>query len=364
MSSLGSHGPASPARWWRHPLSPVSTSRALGHRLNLWRCSALVAPRVRGPLLETLNLCECVQLVDRALPPLCTACPALRTLMIAGCESLSGELGAPAPSLLGLPALQSGFGGPGLTMLDVSDIRLMNDELLSAVCAASPNLRRLDISRSGNLVQSPVVGGPQLTSLVSTRCQHLGDDAVSAACDASPRLTSLMLALCGTLYSPRMHGALLSDVNLSGCAQLQDAAVSYLCGHSPLLSRLSLSLCPCLAEPLIHGACLKRVELSHCEHLSAPTVHGPLVEYLNLSGCAALEDAALEAACTHCPRLIKLSINGCGRLVAARLISPSLQTLNCQQVAPAVVEGVTDRARLPALKRVVSEEPQTIEEVD
>ena len=48
--------------------------------------------------------------------------------------------------------------------------------------------------------------------IVATRCERLVDEAVTAACSASPALTSLMLALCTSLHSPRIHGLLLTEV--------------------------------------------------------------------------------------------------------------------------------------------------------
>lgn len=284
-----------------------------------------------------------------------------------------------------------------LTTLDVSDILSMNDVLLSAACVGAPRLRHLDFSRSGPSVTAPAVGGPRLTNLVATRCEALADDAVTNACDASPALATLMLALCGALHTPRIHGPRLTDVNLSGCALLQDAAVSHTCAtrpappvmstsqmtfrehpmsirvpsechrrctHCPRLTRLSLSLCGRLVEPIVRGEALRRVELSHCDHLARPLIAGRRIEQLSLSGCASLEDGPLEEAVRECPSLAKLSIDGCGRLVAARLKSASLQTLSCQNVPAAVVEAAADRGRLPALHRIVSEEQRLAVEVD
>ena len=56
----------------------------------------------------------------------------------------------------------------------------------------------------------------------------------------------------------------------------------------------------------------------------------------SLSGCAQLEDAPLEAALSRSPCLIKLSINGCARLVSPKLSSASLQYLRCEGVAAEV----------------------------
>ena len=395
--------------------------------LSLWRCSSLRNLRVRGARLTSLNLCECTSMSDAALRPLASACPRLTTLLIAGCESLTSELdasalalgpfvspapagaeaaqapmaptghaggSAPLPLLPGSPATPPAplpshaigmlsvaaaaapppppsTGTPdaassclSLTALDVSDVLSMNDVLLSAACAAAPNLKHLDFSRSGPAVIAPRVGGPCLQSLVGTRCEAIADDAVTAACQASPQLATLMLALCATLHTPRIHAQRLTDLNMSGCMQLQDAAVTHACCHCPSLSRISLSLCAQLVSPTVRGPLLRRIELSHCEHLSRPAIGGPSVEQLSLSGCLVLEDAPLEAACRDCPRLTKLSIDGCGHLVAAELQSPSLQTLSCQHVPAAIVASASDRKRLPSLLRIVAGETSGFEEVN
>ncbi|KOO29242.1 scf e3 ubiquitin ligase complex f-box protein grra [Chrysochromulina tobinii] len=296
--------------------------------LSLWRCTALRTPPVRGASLTSLNLCECTSLHDRALRPLAAS-------------------------------RQS-----SLTTLDVSDILTMNDALLSAACASAPKIRHLDFSRSGHAVIAPSVGGPCLTHLIGTRCEALADETVSAACDTSPRLSTLMLALCGSLRSPRIHGALITDLNMSGCSMLQDSAVTYACMHCPRLSRLSLSLCGMLASPIVRGPALKRIELSHCERLCRPSLGGPQIEQLIFAGCTALEDDALEFACKDCPRLLKLTIDGCAGLVAPRLKSATLHSLSCQHLAHLVVEAATERSRLPALKHIVSEDAHAIEEIE
>ena len=376
--------------------------------LSLWRCSSLQTPRLHGTRLVSVNLCECTSLLDGALHQLTSSCPQLATLLLAGCESLSGAPPSPSWPPFGMPLpgtsaalvpgatwaeanpggsanVSGGGGGHGnmgltlppppapsntparpscLTSLDLSDIHTMNDALLGAACTSAPQLRHLDFSRSGPAVCAPVVGGPCLLTLVSTRCESLADEAINWACDASPQLSTIMLALCGALQFPRIQGARLTDINLSGCAQLQDGAVTHACAHCPRLTRLSLSLCSALIEPIVRGAALRRVEMSHCERLSRPAISGVLIEQLALSGCAALEDEPLEAACRGCPKLAKLSIDGCGRLVGARLSSASLKTLSCQNVPSAVVEAAADRARLPALQRILSEDQNAIEEVD
>ena len=333
--------------------------------LSLWRCSSLTAPSLRGAHLTIVNLSECISLEDRALSTLLRHCPRLTNLSLAGCEALSCEIADLAHTVtLGSPPVLPG--GACLTTLDASDICGMNDALLSAMCQFSPALRHLDFSRSGAAVQFPQIGGEHLLTLVGTRCEALSDMTVSSACDKSPLLSSLMLALCSSLYSPRIHGECLTDVNLSGCTALQDGAVTHVCMHSPHLARLSLSLCASLVEPVVRGSCLRRVELSHCEKLARPSIGGECIEQLSFSGCSTLEDRALEAACAGCPRLAKLSINGCGKLVAARLVSASLQTLSCQNVPRAVIEAAADRTFLPLLERVVSEDvgAPIVEEVE
>lgn len=120
----------------------------LMRELSLWRCSSLHAPRISAPYLETLNLCECVELTETAIGAL-RACSALSTVLLAGCEALEAN---------------STYwrAGKHLTNVDVSDMAMTNDAQLSAMCAASAELRRLDFSRSGHAVVNPSLGGPKL----------------------------------------------------------------------------------------------------------------------------------------------------------------------------------------------------------
>lgn len=308
--------------------------------LNLWRCSSLVAPGFRLPYLETLNLCECVDLTDGALASV-TACSRLSSLLLAGCDSLAGS--------------HRFGGGRSLTALDVSDIAATTDAQLTAACADSPDLRRLDLSRSGPGVRSPSLGGTHLQAIIATRCEHLGDDAVTLACGSAPALQTLMLALCTSLHSPRILGERLSELNLSGCSALQDAAVTFACQNAPTLRRLSLSLCAALVAPRVVGPCLQRVELSHCEALSLPLIGGLAMVELSLSGCSRLEDAALDGLCDRAPALRKLSISGCTKLKDTRLRAPALMVLNCHGVARSVVDTAADRLQCPQLHKLVSD---------
>ena len=231
----------------------------------------------------------------------------------------------------------------------------------------SPELVRLDCSRSGPGVRAPVLGGAKLRALVCTKCESLVDEAVSGACDRSPVLGSLMLALCVTLFSPRIHGENLAEITLSGCNMLQDAAVTHASMHCPRLAKLSLSLCAALVEPYVAGPMLRRVVLSHAEQLSRPTIGGPALEELTLTGCTRMEDTPLEQACAGSPRLRTLKISGCVKLQHARLASGSLRTLECDYVAREVVDHAADRLRCPLLSSIGCEayvDPEGFEEVD
>jgi hypothetical protein len=337
-------------------VSELCRGAPLLHELSLWRCSSLVKPVIRAPYLHTLNLCECAELRDRctlpcpapipqknqihpllqsnpyaadtslrrahraplrsptshpshtaslttiacvvapcvsALHALPSSCARLSSLLVAGCVSLS-------------PAAAHWGGGAALTTLDVSDMAATTDAQLRAACDASPELRRIDLSRSGAGVVTPLVGGTQLVSLVAKQCEHLADDAVSAACNTSPLLTTLVLSLCSALHSPRVHGAVLAELNLSGCTLLQDAAVNHACAHSPSLTKLCLSRCNSLVEPVVTGAKLRRVEMAYAEQCVATSRHQPISAppaSQQPSSCyAALADerrAALAAARRH-----------------------------------------------------------------
>ena len=310
--------------------------------LSLWRCSSLSSPAIRAPHLEILNLCECVELREAAVHALHQACPRLRSLLLAGCAGL-GDGGA----------VWGGHTRPtNLTHLDLSDNASATEASLNSMCALSPRLRRLDVSRSGHALRAPVMGGVDLTNLICTRCEGLEDEAVSAACDRSPRLASLMLALCTSLHSPRVHGAQLTELNFSGCHQLQDAAASHACRHAPSLARLTLSLCASLVAPFLRAPSLRRLDCSHCEKLATPDVGGEALEEACLSGCAMLEDTALEAACARSPSLARLTISGCTRLSAAKIEGRHLRLLAARGVDRRVVDAATDGLRCPTLRKV------------
>ena len=114
---------------------------------------------------------------------------------------------------------------------------------------------------------------------------------------------------------------------------------------------------------------LRVARVAERRRLSRPRVGGPSLEELRLSGCANLTDDAVEHACAHCPKLLKLAISGCSALRLARLSSDSLRVLDCHAVARAVVHHAADRLACPVLHKIVGEglddeEADVFEEVD
>ena len=174
-----------------------------------------------------------------------------------------------------------------------------------------------------------------------------------ACCARSPGLTTLTLPLCAALRSPRIGTPALTELNLCGCAALTDAAVEHACHASPQLARLAVAHCSALVAPNLRGAAPRKIDLSHCALLTEPAVGGDRLEELSVAGCAALSDAALEAACVDAPHLVKLAIDGCAQLRCPGLRSPSVQVLCCRDVSDDLLAAVTLET-FPALKKLKS----------
>ena len=189
--------------------------RLSSQELCLWRCASLRAPKVEAPCLRALNYSDCFELSDAAVERACTQCPALQKLQLAGCNALRGGWRA------------SSLGGEEMSSLDLSDVRTLDDDVLSGAVARCPRLTRLDCSGCSTL-HSPVIGGAHLRALLLSRCDALSDEAVTMACARSPGLSSLVLSLCPSLCMPRCFSPELIEANLSGCSSLLDEAVELL----------------------------------------------------------------------------------------------------------------------------------------
>ena len=306
--------------------------------LTLWRCASLRAPRIKGAELRLVNLCENALIDDEGAGRIGGACPKLQRLFLAGCAAVT----SPLPN-----------GGAHVAELDLANADGLTDGGLSAACAGAPALERLDISGCSLICQPEWLGGARLRSLRASGCDAIADDAITACCARSPGLTNLTLPLCAALRSPRIGTPALTELNLCGCAALTDAAVEHACHASPQLARLAVAHCNALVAPNLRGAAPRKIDLSHCALLTEPAVGGDRLEELSVAGCAALSDAALEAACVDAPHLVKLAIDGCAQLRCPGLRSPSVQVLCCRDVSDDLLAAVTLET-FPALKKLKS----------
>ena len=359
----------------------VARCRAL-EVLNVARCAALddtlfcAAPAGLPPRLATLNLSHCTRLTARTAHAL-AALPALAWLEASGCAGMVDDAGLAA---LARPALQ---------FVDLSGCRAVSDAGLAALVAAPHGCTRL---RWLMLAQTPLSArglaaalahGAHLELLNLTACPAVTPAVLNTVLRACPVLARLDCSKCPGLYhsdddddnddnnvamtdddgpecfSEWMHNhhhqedeegehhqhnhhhRMLETVHLSGQGRLRDEVVALL-GRMPNLRSLTL----CGARNV--GAAAVRHVLARCTEL----------QYLNLSGCTAVDDAALLApSAPAAARLATLVLEGCARVTDAAVAhvlaaGAALEELNlsgCTRVTNASIGLLRDAAHCPHL---------------
>lgn len=383
--------------------------------LNIARCAAVDDAAFTGPdagvqrelpcNLATLNLSHCIRLGERTAAAL-AALPSLTWLEAAGCGDLvdDGALHA-----LARPALQ---------FVDLSGCARVSDAGVAALTAAPhgcTRLRWLTLAQTGLSARglaAALAHGRHLELLNLTACPAVTPAALAAVLRACPVLTRLDCSKCpglyyednededdskmedddgvggdgvdgeegrmennemqndkndkddeegvqpvdwdettmgdsfeeeattGTTQPPAAH-RMLETVHVAGAGRLRGEVVGLL-GRLPCLRSLTL----CGARNV--GAAALRHVLARCTEL----------QYVNLSGCTAVSDAALAALPPRtAARLTALVLEGCARVTdagAARIISAAaaLEELNlsgCVRVTNASVGLLRDPACCPHL---------------
>ncbi|KAH1247652.1 TMV resistance protein N [Glycine max] len=166
-----------------------------------------------------------------------------------------------------------------------------------------PNLRRLDLSGSKNLIKIPYIGDAlYLESLNLEGCIQLEEIGLSVI--LSRKLTSLYLKDCKSLIKLPQFGEdlILENIDLEGCQKLRHIDPSI--GLLKKLYNLNLKNCKNL---------LKYLNLKNCKNLvSLPNSILGLnsLQYLYLYGCSKLYNTELLYELRDAEQLKKIDIDG------------------------------------------------------
>ena len=200
----------------------------------------------------------CSHLLDAAVTALCDGAPLLEELTLWRCASLR------APRIKGAE----------LRLVNLCENALIDDEGAGRIGGACPKLQRLFLAGCAAVTSPLPNGGAHVAELDLANADGLTDGGLSAACAGAPPLERLDISGCSLICQPEwLGGARLRSLRASGCDAIADDAITACCARSPGLTSLTLPLCAALRSPRIGT---------------------PALTELNLCGCAALTDAAVE----------------------------------------------------------------------
>ncbi|GBF91694.1 hypothetical protein Rsub_03998 [Raphidocelis subcapitata] len=265
------------------------------------RALAAAAGDAGLPALASLALQGAYNFTDAALFELLAAAPALRRLAVPQGSKFGGGFVERLPALL-----------PRLEELDLSECRGVPGAALSAALPQLMALRRVALD-----------GIPEV------------DDSVIAAVGKLPSLTALSLAFCQSVSDAALASLGSGAPNLAvlvidDCARVGDPGLIALAAGCRRLARLSARRCVKLTDAglvAVAERCpLRRLEAAGVPGVGAPTASalarccGGSLEFLDLSFCRGVPEAALGLLADRCPKLSELRVYGCTQ-VTDRLVN-------------------------------------------
>ena len=252
--------------------------------------------------LQTLNL-RGQRLVSPAqLQRLASSLPALTTIDLGCCDSMTDE------ALLQLGKMN------GLTSLRLADTDGVTDSGLRHLSGLL-SLTDLDLTGCSDVTDTGIghlTGLDQLLTVSLKCCDHVTDVGVSILSAACPRLTNLNLGCCQVsdegLSAVVQHLTGLEALNLSWCDQLSDAGLALL-AKLKRLRKLKLKGCTLLSDlgagHLTALQNLEKLDLKLCVQLSEKALDSLRGQLQSCSirsdstlTCSIAEEAELEESCS------------------------------------------------------------------
>ncbi|XP_077240958.1 F-box/LRR-repeat protein 15-like [Tasmannia lanceolata] len=318
--------------------------------LELKGCGVLSQASINCPGLMSLDASFCSQLKDDCLIATTESCPFIESLILMSCLSIGPDglsslrrltyltlLDLSYTFLPNLQELQPVF----VTCLQLKVLKLqackyLTDSSLDALYkeGALPVLRELDLSY-GTLCQSAIeellACCTHLTHVSLNGCVNMHDlDWGSTGTRFSKLSTTGVYSLLVNHESIEQPNQLLQNLNCVGCPNIKKVVIPPMarCFH---LSYLNLSLSANLKEVDLACSNLNFLNLSNCSSLEILKLDCPRLTSLLLQSCS-IEEAAVDAAISHCKMLETLDVRYCPKICGAgmgrlRTVCPSLKRI-------------------------------------
>ena len=217
-----------------------------------------------GASLVELDLSFCTRLRDAGVISLARVCPALHKLMLAHCR--------------------------------------LSDTAFESISHGCRELRELDCSWNGSgvterSVRAFAAGLHRLERLAICGCR-VGDDALLALACACPELRRVNTRGCDMLSEAGVVGALcsmphVSALELCQLPRVSEPSLQLLVARARSVTSVDVSMCQRLGDECVSHAAsgfenLQTLECYGLGRLQCPTIAGPQLTTLILSGCRAL----------------------------------------------------------------------------
>ncbi|KAH6914821.1 SCF E3 ubiquitin ligase complex F-box protein grrA [Coprinopsis sp. MPI-PUGE-AT-0042] len=188
---------------------------------------------------------------------------------------------------------------PNLVALDLTDVVDTTTEVVSAFAAVAKRLQGINLSGCNKVTDTALIAlgdnCPLLRRVKLSGVKQITDDGVSAIVRNCP---------------------LLLEIDLHQCDLITDVAVRTIWLHSPQMREMRLSLCTKLTDLAFPAT---TVGMNPFAINNDPNNLPPLqvdrsyeqLRLLDLTGCSAITDEAIEGLVSHCPKIRNLVLAKC-----------------------------------------------------
>ena len=262
--------------------------------------------------LTKLNLSGCgSQLTNNVLITVATVCTRMRDLDVSSCTSFS-EIGFDAVCGWTRGRQTKGAGLSKLERLSMSNCPLLSDVTLGRIAKGCSELRALDVSQCPNItddgLRDMIDNAKHLRELLSHDNERVSGQMF--AVDALSHDDCSLFVCCG-----------LRSVGMRGCRELDDSKLIWLAQSCALLESLEISDCPLVST----RGLMQMIE--KCPRLVS----------LSVLGCGQIYDGVGSAITNVLTNIMSLDLAGASNLTASSL---ALLIQKCRQLRHINLSGV------------------------
>lgn len=343
-----------------HDFEAVAAAVATGGR---WR-----APGCSSPV-ESISLARCGEMTDGDVAAVCAALGSLRAIDLSRCAELGDSMLATLARYrrdstiedtdvldnttqdlltdLGQDLQATSLESPAAAVARIAEVRTVETAARRSTAAAAAACGLEEIKLVGTGVTTRGVGellrgstrAPSLLTLDVSRCQKIAGDALVPGPNSLLRV--LRASGCPAIRSVTLQlpsSSQLRELVLSDCKSLKDVTIL----SAPLLEELNLSGCAQLTSLSLRCPNLRRLRVSGCTrlHLWGGGAAGggldcPNLEEGNFFGCRSLDSAGIELVLPSLTAVQVLDFTGCVAL--SRLVA--VQGAGLRQLKKLLVDG-------------------------